>query len=325
VPAATPTTLSIQTLPNPNLCVAVLVPCLNEELTVGRVTTDFLRFLPGCAVWVYDNNSSDRTAEVAKAAGTIVRRERYPGKGKVVRRMFADVHADVYLLVDADDTYDARAGAAAISRLVVGFLDFVNIARVATSAAAYPPGHRTGNIVLTGAVRLIFGRHFRDMLSGFKVLSHRFVKSFPALSQGFEIETELTIHALELRMPAAEISAPYSERAACSVSKLRRVRDGFRILCLIARLLRDERPLWFFGVNGLAAIIIALGLGVSVIESYLQTGLVPRLPTALLSVGLVLAGLQSIGIGLILDTVRTGRHEARRLAYLQFPSSAAQL
>lgn len=303
---------------------AVLVPCFNEELTVGRVTADFLRILPGCKVWVYDNNSSDATAEVARAAGAIVWREEYQGKGNVVRRMFADIEADIYLLVDGDDTYDANASAVAVSRLLTEALDFVNVARVPTSSAAYRPGHRTGNILLTGVVRLIFGPRFSDMLSGFKVLSRRFVKSFPALSQGFEIETELTIHALELRMPTAEISAPYRERAEGSTSKLRRVRDGLRILRLIARLLRDERPLWYFGAIGLLAIFVAILIGIPVVETYIETGLVPRLPTAILAVGLVLAGLQSAGVGLILDTVRTGRREARRLAYLQFPSPASQ-
>jgi glycosyltransferase involved in cell wall biosynthesis len=309
--------------PEPRL--AVLVPCFNEELTVARVVEDFRQNLPGCTVWVYDNNSSDRTIEVAKAAGAVVCREERQGKGNVVRRMFADIDADVYLLVDGDDTYDAVAGAVAVSQLLSDSLDFLNIARIATSARAYPRGHRTGNAFLTGVVRLIFGRQFSDMLSGFKVLSRRFVKSFPALSQGFEIETELTIHALELRMPAAEVSAPYRERMTGSVSKLHRIRDGLRILRLITRLLRDERPLWFFGVIGMTAILIAITLGFPVIETYFATGLVPRLPTALLAVGLALAGLQSIAMGLILDTIRTGRREARRLAYLQFYKPRARL
>jgi len=260
---------------------------------------------------------------MAEAAGAVVRREERQGKGNVVRRMFADIDADVYLLVDGDDTYDASAGAIAMSRLLEDSLDFVNVARIAASAAAYPRGHRTGNALLTGVVRLIFGRQFRDMLSGFKVLSRRFVKSFPALSQGFEIETELTIHALELGMPTAEISARYRERIEGSTSKLRRIRDGLRILRLITRLLRDERPIWLLGAIGLTAILVAVALGIPVIETYLATGLVPRLPTALLSVGLVLAGLQSIAMGLILDSVRTGRREARRLAYLQYPQAGA--
>jgi hypothetical protein len=236
----------------------------------------------------------------------------------VVRRMFADIDAEVYFLVDGDDTYDADAAVDALTSLMNEGLDFVNIARVTRVAGAYRRGHRLGNAWLTGVVRLTFGHRFTDMLSGYKVFSRRFVKSFPALSRGFEIETELTIHALELRMPSTEIQAHYRERIEGSTSKLRTIRDGVRILALIIRLLRDERPLWFFGAIGVMGILAAIGLAVPVITTYLESGLVPRLPTALLSVGLILSGLQSIAVGLVLETVRTGRREARHLAYLRF-------
>lgn len=300
--------------------IAVLVPCYNEAATIATVVTGFKATLPDAAIYVYDNNSSDRTAEQALAAGAVVRRERAQGKGNVVRRMFADVDADVYVMVDGDATYDLTAAPGAIAELVGERLDFVNIARRTELRGAYRPGHRLGNLVLTGLVRAFFGKQFTDMLSGYKVFSRRFVKSFPALSTGFEIETELTIHALELAMPVSEREAPYGERPTGSTSKLHTLRDGVRILRVIGRLLKDERPLHVFFAAGVALIALAVLLALPIIETYLATGLVPRIPTAMLSVGLVLVGVQSFTAGLILDTVTRSRREMKRLAYLQQPT-----
>jgi len=303
--------------------VAVLIPCHNEALSISKVVADFAHALSDARIFVYDNNSTDETLPIAEAAGAVVRREPYQGKGNVVRRMFADVEADAYVMVDGDDTYDAAVVQAAVEQLFGDELDLVNVARAPVAGTVDRPGHRFGNRLLTGLVSLLFGRQFADVLSGYKVFSRRFVKSFPASSRGFEIETELAIHALELRMPIAELSAPYRPRAEGSTSKLRTVRDGLGILVLIARLLRDERPLLFFGTLGGLAIVLAGLISVPVFITYFATGLVPRLPTAVLAVGLALSGLQAIAVGLVLDTVRTGRREARRLAYLQIPGPGA--
>lgn len=300
--------------------VAVLVPCYNEATTIASVVTDFRLALPQAAIYVYDNNSKDGTAEIAREAGAVVRTETRQGKGQVVRRMFADIDADCYVLVDGDDTYSAPAAAKAIESVFSDGVDFVNIARVSTAIEAYRPGHRLGNVVLTEMVRLFFGRQTSDMLSGYKVLSHRFVKSFPAMSSGFETETELTVHALEMRMPMAEISAPYKERPPGSVSKLNTFRDGWRILMLIARLIKDERPLRFFSTIGLLMVALAIGISIPVFLTYLETGLVPRLPTAVLSVGLVVTGFLSLFTGLILDVVTKSRQEMKRMAYLALSS-----
>lgn len=296
--------------------IAVLVPCYNEALTVGQVVGGFRRSLPAARVFVFDNNSTDETSTVALAAGAIVRRVARQGKGHVVRRMFADIEADCYILVDGDDTYDAAAGAEAARLVLEDGCDFVNVARKSSAAEAYRPGHRFGNVALSGLVRLFFGRESTDMLSGYKALSRRFVKSFPAMSHGFETETELTVHALEMRMSMAEITAPYRERPAGSASKLQTYRDGLRILVLIARLVKDERPLPFFGILGLLAVVFAVGLGLPVVFTFLETGLVPRLPTAVLSVGMVVLGWLSIFAGIILDVVAKARREVKRLAYL---------
>lgn len=296
--------------------VAVLVPCFNEETTIGNVVADFRLTLPSATIYVYDNNSSDGTSEAARRAGAVVRRETRQGKGHVVRRMFADIEADVYVLVDGDDTYNAPAAQRAVDTVLSDGVDFVNIARVSSAVEAYRPGHRLGNQVLTSMVRLFFGRQSRDMLSGYKVLSRRFVKSFPAMASGFETETELTVHALEMRMPMAEQTAPYKERPPGSVSKLNTFRDGWRILMLIARLIKDERPLAFFSAIGLALCVLAVGLSVPVLLTFVETGLVPRLPTAVLSVGLVITGFLSIFTGLILDVVTKSRQEMKRIAYL---------
>jgi len=302
---------------------AVLIPCYNEELTIAAVVAAFRTALPQATIYVYDNNSSDRTSEVARQAGAVVRSERRQGKGNVVRRMFADIDADIYVLVDGDDTYDAAAAPRLIRELVDNDLDFVNGARVSTASAAYRRGHRLGNFALTELVRIIFGRQFTDMLSGYKVLSARFVKSFPAMSSGFETETELAVHALELRMPCGEIETAYKERPEGSVSKLSTYRDGWRILKLIGRLVKDERPLQFFGLLGLVIGLSAIVLGAPVVATYLETGLVPRLPTAVLSIGLVILGVLSFFVGLILDMVTRTRQEMKRLVYLSLPRSRA--
>jgi glycosyltransferase involved in cell wall biosynthesis len=299
--------------------IAVLVPCLNEEAAIGKVVADFRTVLPGAVIFVYDNGSTDRTVEVAKQAGAVVRREPLKGKGNVMRRMFADVEADIYVLVDGDDTYHAASAPALIDRLQKDCLDMVNGAREEKSELAYRAGHRAGNRMLTGLVALFFGARFNDMLSGYRIMSRRFVKSFPALASGFEIETELTVHALQLNLPIAEIMTPYRERPPASSSKLRTIPDGLRIVRLIFRLIREERPLEFFssvaGVLALAAVLLII----PVVEVYLQTGLVPRLPTAVLATGLMLMSFLSLTCGLVLATVTRGRIEAKRLQYLNVP------
>jgi glycosyltransferase involved in cell wall biosynthesis len=300
--------------------IAVLIPCYNEEAAVGRVVADFRAALPQAAIYVYDNNSRDRTIAVATAAGAVVRSEPLQGKGNVVRRMFADIEADVYVLVDGDDTYHAASAPQLVARLLDDQLDMVNAARVSNVEAAYRPGHRFGNALLTTLVTTIFGHRTEDMLSGYRVFSRRFVKSFPSLSAGFEIETELTVHALELRMPLAEIGTPYKERPVGSVSKLSTFRDGFRILWLIGKLVKEERPVQFFGIGALLLAILSVAVAWPVIVTYMETGLVPRLPTAVLATGVMLLAFLSLVCGLILDTVTRGRREMKRLAYLSFPA-----
>ena len=296
--------------------VAVLVPCYNEQGAIAKVVTDFRAALPEARIYVYDNNSSDDTAEVAKRAGAIVRRENHQGKGHVVRRMFNDVEADVYVLVDGDATYDAPSAAAMIGRLLDDNLDMVVATRVDAGEKVYRRGHRIGNLFLTGFVAHIFGRAFTDILSGYRVFSRRFVKSFPILSGGFEIETELTVHALELELPVGEVATPYFSRPAGSESKLSTWEDGFRIVRTILKLYRSERPLPFFGAFGLALAFMSVGLAIPIFITYLQQGLVPRLPTAVLSTGLMLLAFLSVACGLILDTVTRGRREAKLIAYL---------
>jgi len=300
--------------------VAVLVPCYNEEITIGKVVADFRAALPDATIYVYDNNSRDNTIDVAQRAGAVVRKELRQGKGNVVRRMFADIEADVYVLVDGDDTYDASASEVLVKRLVEERLDFINAMRVSSAKNAYRAGHRFGNWLLTGLVRQIFGRQFNDMLSGYKILSRRFVKSFPAMSSGFETETELAVHALELRMPSTEVATVYKERPPGSVSKLRTYSDGAQIMLLIARLVKDERPLRFFGLSGLSLIVVAILLSIPLLVTYLETGLVPRFPTAILSAALVIVGVLSIFAGLILDMTTTTRREMKRLIYLSLPT-----
>ncbi len=299
--------------------IAVIVPCYNEEAAIAKVIEDFRDALPGAEIYVYDNNSKDRTAEVAAAAGALVRREPLAGKGNVVRRMFADVEADIYIMVDGDDTYDAAAAPAMVDRLIEEQLDLVNGQRVTSIKKAYRPGHRLGNLLLTGLVAAIFGKRIDDMLSGYKVMSRRFVKSIPLLSSGFEIETELAVHALELRMPIAEVPVAYKDRPEGSESKLSTIKDGFKILQTILQLVREERPLSFFTACAVLLVATALGLALPIFVEYFETGLVPRLPTAVLSTGIMLLGFLSFACGLILDTVSRGRREARRMNYLNQP------
>jgi glycosyltransferase involved in cell wall biosynthesis len=304
---------------SPSLRIAVLVPCFNEEAAVASVVSAFRKALPTAQIYVYDNNSKDRTAEVARAAGAEVRSERRQGKGHVVRRMFADIEADLYVLVDGDATYDAPSAPGMIERLVNDHLDMVVGLRVDQEQAAYRRGHRAGNWLLTSFLSSVFGQAFTDILSGYRVFSRRFVKSFPVLSDGFEIETELTVHALELAMPVAEVETPYYARPEGSVSKLNTWSDGFRILGTILRLYRSEKPLRFFIFVGLFLALVAIGLAIPLAITYLEEGLVPRLPTAILSTGLMIVAVLSVSSGLVLDTVTRGRREMKLLNYLSQP------
>jgi len=302
--------------------VAVLIPCFNEEVAVPGVIAAFRAALPDATVYVYDNNSTDRTREVAAAAGAVVRTETLQGKGNVVRRMFADIEAEAYVLVDGDDTYDAAAAPEMVRLLLADRLDMVTAVRVteADAGRAYRPGHRFGNRLLTGMVRRIFGDRITDMLSGYRVFSRRFVKSFPALASGFETETEFTVHALELRLPVGEVRTRYKERPVGSVSKLNTWRDGIRILRTIVLLVQRERPLAFFAGTGAVLFALSVILALPLLATYVETGLVPRFPTALLATGLAILASLSTVCGLILDTVSRGRLETRVLAYLAIPA-----
>ncbi len=314
--AMAPTT-SLPIAPAPR--VAVLLPCYNEEIAIGDCVRAFRAALPHAAIYVYDNNSKDRTSAIAREAGAIVRSEPLQGKGNVVRRMFADVEADIYVMADGDNTYDARSAQAMIDRLRNENLDMVVGSRLASyENATYRRGHRTGNFLITWFVGFLFGNRFRDMLSGYRVFSRRFAKTFPALSAGFDIETELTVHTLSLNIPAAEIDTPYAARPAGSVSKLNTWRDGFRILRAIVNLFRDERPLAFFSLLASVLAAASVVLVIPVVITFLQTGLVPRLPTAVLAASLMLLAFLSLVSGLILDTVSQGRREMKRLHYLQY-------
>ncbi|TGN89270.1 glycosyltransferase [Bradyrhizobium yuanmingense] len=302
------------------LRIAVLVPCYNEEAAVATVIADFRKALPAAEIYVYDNNSRDRTAAVAREAGAIVRSERRQGKGHVVRRMFADVEAEVYVLVDGDATYDAPSAPMMIDRLLDEHLDMVVGLRVDQVQAAYRLGHRTGNRMLTGFLSDTFGHAFKDILSGYRVFSRRFVKSFPVLSDGFEIETELAVYALELSLPVAEVETPYYARPEGSFSKLNTWRDGFRILGTMLKLYRSERPLRFFAVIGILLALASIIFAIPIVITFIETGLVPRLPTAVLSMGLMIMALLSVSSGLVLDTVTRGRREMKMLAYLSQPA-----
>ncbi len=302
--------------------IAVLVPCYNEAATVARVVGDFARHLPGADIIVLDNNSRDGTAGVARAAGARVIEVPLQGKGNVVRRGFADIDADVYVLVDGDDTYEAAAAPRLVRRLLDDGLDMVVGARRDQEKAAYRPGHRIGNVLLTRCAGILFGNSFDDMLSGYRVFSRRYVRSFAAHARGFEIETELAVHALQLRMPVAEVDTAYGVRPEGSESKLSTWRDGWRILRTIAKLFKSERPLLFFSIGGIASMVLSVVLAVPLLVTYLETGLVPRFPTAVLCAALALMGFLLLACGLILDTVTCGRIEAKHMAYLAVAAPA---
>ena len=302
------------------LRIAVLLPCYNEEAAIGQTIAGFRAALPGAAIYVYDNNSTDRTCAVAVEAGAIVRTERMQGKGHVVRRMFADVEADVYVMADGDATYDADAAPELVKRLVDEQLDMVVGARKSEVENAYRRGHRFGNRLFTGLLANLFGRSFSDIFSGYRVFSRRFVKSFPALSRGFETETEISVHALELAMPVAEIVTAYGARLEGSQSKLSTWRDGWRIMNTILHLFRIERPVLFYGGFGVFLAALAIVISIPLVITYIETGLVPRFPTAILATGLMIVAFLSFMCGLILDTVVRGRREVRRLHYLSLPA-----
>lgn len=302
------------------LRLAVIIPCYNEESAIGHTIAGFRASLPSAVIYVYDNNSSDNTAEVARRSGAIVRFERMQGKGHVVRRMFADVDADIYIMVDGDATYDSAAAPAMVARMIDEQLDMLVGSRESDEKAAYRKGHKLGNAMLTGLLKSFFGHSFTDILSGYRVFSRRFVKSFPVLSSGFEIETEISVHALEMRMPVGEMKTRYGSRSEGSVSKLSTYRDGWRILRMMIQLLRFEKPVAFFGSTGVFLLILAFFLSIPLIFTYIETGLVPRLPTAVIIIGLMIMASLSIFCGLILDTVVRGRQEIRRIAYLSYPA-----
>lgn len=302
--------------------IAVLIPCYNEAQPIAHVVQDFSSALPDADIYVYDNNSTDDTVRVAAEAGATVRVETQQGKGNVVRRMFADVDADIYVMVDGDNTYEAKAAPALIDKLRNETLDMVSGCRVTEIQEAYRPGHRFGNWMLTSLVASIFGKRTSDMLTGYRVFSRRFVKSFPALSRGFEIETELTVHALELRMPIADVETAYIDRLPGSDSKLSTIRDGVRILKMIILLVKEERPFLMFGGIGLFLALVSLVLGVPIVAEFMETGLVPRFPTAILTAAIMIIAVLSVMVGVILDTVTVGRREMKRMAYLALPAVA---
>ncbi|MBF0167413.1 MAG: glycosyltransferase [Alphaproteobacteria bacterium] len=301
--------------------IAVLIPCYNEEAAISQTVADFKKALPGAIVYVYDNNSKDRTVELARAAGAVVRSEPLQGKGHVVRRMFADIEADIYVMTDGDATYHANSAPAMIQKLIDEHLDMVVGTRLHTDeAGAFRAGHQLGNHLITGTVAWLFGDRFKDMLSGFRVFSRRFAKSFPALSKGFETETELAVHALSLNMPVAEVETPYFARPPGSVSKLNTYRDGWRILKMIIALTKEERPLFFFGTLSALMAAGAVLLMVPVLLTYLETGLVPRFPTAILAASIMILAFLSLASGFILDNVTCGRREIKRMIYLSHPA-----
>lgn len=303
-----------------NLKIGVLIPCFNEEISIAKVISDFSKLLPSAIIYVYDNDSQDQTAIIAKNSGAVVRKITHKGKGNVVRQMFADIDADIYILVDGDDTYQANSSLIMIEELVNEHLDMVVAIRQAVQQEAFRKGHRFGNHLMTNFVSYLFNYNCSDVLSGYRVFSRRFVKSFPVLSTGFEIEIELTIHAFELRMPVGEVSTLYKSRLQGSTSKLNTYRDGLRIFNTIHNLFRQERPLTYYGILSLILAITSLLLAIPIINTYLYTGLVPRFPTAFLSMGIMLLAVISLVCGLILDTVTRGRNEIKRLFYLSIKS-----
>jgi glycosyltransferase involved in cell wall biosynthesis len=305
-----------------NRSIAVLLPCYNEEATIAAVIGSFRRVLPGAAIYVYDNNSSDRTAEVAAAEGALVRRERYQGKGNVVRRMFADIEADVYILADGDLTYDASAAGRLVDALVSQNVDMVVGVRIGTDEA-FRRGHRFGNRLFNTAVSHLFGVGFTDILSGYRVVSRRFAKSFPAASSGFEIETELSVHALDLKLATIEIPLPYGQRPENSSSKLKTYRDGTRILLSILKMYKALQPFRFYGAISLALAAVAVGLGLPIVVTYFDIGLVPRLPTAILAASIMQLAFLSLICGLIIEAVSASRREFKRMRYLDIPAPGA--
>ena len=305
--------------------IAVLIPCYNEEVAIPDTVAGFRAALPEAQVYVYDNNSKDKTKERARAAGAIVRTETLQGKGHVVRRMFSDIEADVYIMTDGDATYDPSAARRMIDLLLADNLDMVVGRRVHKETSAYRAGHVLGNRMLTGFLAQLFGQRFTDILSGYRVFSRRFAKSFPALSAGFETETELTVHALTLNLPIAEVETHYFARPEGSTSKLSTYRDGFRILKLMITLFKNERPIAFFGIAAGLLALVSIAISIPVLITYFETGLVPRFPTAILSASLMLAAFLSIVCGLVLDTVTRGRREFKRLQYLQIPAPTETL
>jgi glycosyltransferase involved in cell wall biosynthesis len=310
-------------LEHADLRIAVLLPCYNEAAAIAQTVAGFRAALPGATIYVYDNNSADRTVEVARAAGAVVRTERMQGKGNVVRRMFADVDADIYVMADGDATYDPASAPAMVARLAEEGLDMVVGTRVHEAAEAYRRGHVLGNRAMTGLLARLFGRSFTDIFSGYRAFSRRFVKSFPVLSSGFEIETEMSVHALELKMPVGELETRYFARLEGSASKLNTYRDGARIATTIATLYRIEKPLLFFGALAGLFAAIAVVLSIPLAITYAETGLVPRFPTAIVATGLIVIAFLNLFAGLILDTVVRGRREVRRLAYLAVPGVQA--
>lgn len=300
--------------------IAVIIPCYNEQATIADLVLAFRAALPLAQIYVFDNNSSDLTCQEARRVGALVRHAPRQGKGNVVRQMFSDVDADIYVMVDGDGTYDVSAAPRLIAELLDGGYDMVTGSRVTEVQAAYRPGHVFGNRLLTGLVSIGFGCQVRDMLSGYRVFSRRFVKSFPASSARFEVETELTVHALQMRLPTSEIETAYGARPEGSTSKLNTIRDGIRILAMIGLLLRDEKPLPFFGVCGLALFVLSAAMGLPVVAEFWRTGLVLQFPTLIVAVGVAVTGLLSFTCGLILDSVARARQEQRRFAYLQQPA-----
>jgi len=300
------------------LDIAVILPCYNEAAAIAGVVRDFRAALPGAAIYVYDNNSTDDTAAVAEAAGARVRHEPMQGKGNVVRRAFADVEADIYVMADGDGTYDAGRVAELVDLLLGRQLDMVVGTRADDSPEAYRRGHRTGNLLFNKTVASLFGDRFSDIFSGYRVFSRRFVKSFPALSEGFEIETELTVHAIQLRMPVAEVPTAYRSRVEGSQSKLRTYRDGFKILFTILRFTQRFRPLLFYSAAAGALAFLSIVLGYPVVIEFFETGLVPRLPTAVLSTGIMLLAALALAIALILNANSRSQLEMKRLKYLEY-------
>jgi glycosyltransferase involved in cell wall biosynthesis len=302
--------------------VAVILPCYNEGAAVATVVADFQRALPGATVYVYDNNSTDDTADAARRAGAVVRQETMQGKGNVIRRAFSDVDAEIYVMADGDGTYDATRAPEMVGLLRTDSLDMVVGVREEQGEGAYRRGHRTGNMLFNRTVAILFGDRFTDIFSGYRVFSRRFVKSFPALSAGFEIETELSVHAIQLRMPILEIPTAYSGRIEGTTSKLRTYRDGFKILRNIALFTQHYRPLLFYGVIAMMLAGLSVGLAYPVIVEFFETGLVPRFPTAILATGIMLTAALCMAIGLILHTMSRGQLEMKRLEYLRYPCAS---